>query len=102
MFSFFLGLAAGVTVLLNGPEIRRGIAKATLAGGDAALALGQQARRISARTLEDFEDAFAEAKAERSQSTAAMQGMAELRSELKSLRDEIQSLGTKAHSSSVQ
>lgn len=92
MFSFLLGLATGVTVLLNGPSVRRGIARAALTGGDAVATAGREARKLSARLIEDFEDAFAEVKQERAVADAQQQSLIELVAELHQLRAALQSM----------
>jgi hypothetical protein len=92
MFSFFLGLATGVVVLLNGPSVRRGIARAALTGGDAAATAGREARKLSAKLIEDFQDAFAEVKQERAVAEAQQQGAAQLLAELRELRAAIASI----------
>jgi len=92
MFSFLIGLGAGVAVLLNGPSVRRGIARAVLQGGDALAVAGREARKYSAKMKEDFEDAFAEAKFERERSAAQQHGMSELAAQVAQLRADIASL----------
>ena len=99
MFSFLIGLAAGITVILNGPQVRRGIAKAVLTGGDLAAGAGKEAKRLTSQLAEDFEDAMAEAKAEKEQAQAAAEAealaMNELAAQLRQMRADIASLESK-------
>lgn len=95
MFSLVLGLATGIAFLLNGSSVRRGIAKLALTGGDAAAAAARGARRVSARVIEDFEDAFAEVKHERALGEAQQQSASELLAEVQQLRADLHSLEPK-------
>ena len=92
MFSFLVGLATGSALLLNGPKVRRSLAKAVLTGGNAAATAGKHMQRVSTRVLEDFQDAFAEAQADAAQKEMERQGVAGLHDELRNLRDDISSL----------
>lgn len=102
MFSFLFGLAAGASLLLNGPRARRGVAKAVLKGGDVAVALGREARRVSAGVVADFEDAFAEAKAERNGAGAEQETWTALHAQIRQLRAEIASLNPNTAHGPVQ
>jgi uncharacterized protein YqfA (UPF0365 family) len=93
MWSFLLGFGAVAAALANGPEVRRTIARAILTGSDLATDVGIKAYRVSKEFAADFEDAFAEVRAERAQAsepgasvTASLQ---ELRREIEELRAEI-------------
>ena len=92
MFSFLIGLATGSALVLNGPKVRRSIAKAVLTGGSAAATAGKHVQRVSTRVLEDFQDAFAEAHSDAAQKEMERQSVAGLRDELRNLRDDISSL----------
>ena len=93
MWGFLLGFGATAAALANAPEVRRAIALAILTGSDLATDVGIKAYRASREIVEDFEDAFAEVRAQRAQSngsddsvTASLQ---ELRREIEELRAEI-------------
>jgi hypothetical protein len=92
MFSFLIGLATGSALVLNGPKVRRSLAKAVLKGGNAAAAAGKQVQRVSTRVLEDFQDAFAEAQAEAAEKEMERQSIAGLKDELRNLRADVSSL----------
>ena len=94
MFSFLVGLATGLTVLLNGPSVRRGVARAALTGGDAAATLAREAIKLSSRTREDFEDAFAEARQHRAEMKAQQDSVSNMISELRRLRQELGTVGS--------
>ena len=98
MLSFLFGLTAGAFVILNGPSVRRGIALAVLKGGDAAAEAGRYAQRASAQLVEDFEDAFAEARAERARAEAHANGLSELQNQLRQIHAEIVSLESQINS----
>jgi hypothetical protein len=98
MLSFFLGIAAGITVLLNGPAVRLGVARTTLKGGDALMGATREARRLSAKLIEDFEDSFAEAKQERAYKASQQKNVSDLMAELRALREDVASLEAKQRS----
>jgi ubiquinone biosynthesis protein UbiJ len=95
MFSFVVGLATGLTILLNGQKVRLGLVRTVLAGAEAAKGAGQGARRFTARVVEDFEDAVAEVKAEKTQTDTNKQNLADLAAQLKQFREEIGAMEAK-------
>jgi hypothetical protein len=96
VFSFLVGFGAAFYVLTNGPATRRMIARAVLDGYDAAQVALQKAHRASLEIKEDFEDAFAEVRAERaaaatasSQYDVTLQTLREMRDEIAGIRSEL-------------
>jgi hypothetical protein len=102
MFSFLIGLATGSALVLNGPKVRRSLAKAVLTGGSAAVTAGKHVQRVSARVVEDFQDAFAEAQADAAQKEMERQGVAGLHDELRNLRADLSSLRPQSGPGPVQ
>jgi hypothetical protein len=102
MFSFLIGLATGSALVLNGPKVRRSLAKAVLTGGSAAATAGKHVQRVSARVLEDFQDAFAEAHADAAQKEMERQNVAGLHDELRNLRADLSSLRPQGGQGPVQ
>lgn len=102
MFSFLIGLATGSALVLNGPKVRRSLAKAVLTGGNAAVTAGKHVQRVSTRVVEDFQDAFAEAHADAAQKELERQSVAGLQDELRNLRADISSLRPKSGPGTVQ
>ena len=99
MFSFLVGLATGIAVLVSGPQVRRGLARAVLKGKDLAEGVAKETRRATARMAEDFEDAIAEVKAERDRAQVNAEREAEvlreLSEQLRRIRADVASLDTK-------
>jgi ubiquinone biosynthesis protein UbiJ len=95
MFSFFVGLATGFTILMNGQKVRLGLVRTVLAGAEVAKEAGQGARRLTARVVEDFEDAVAEVKAEQTQAGTNKQNLTDLAAQLKQFREEIGAMEAK-------
>jgi hypothetical protein len=95
MFSFLVGLATGCTILLNGQKVRLGIVRAVLTGGEMAKEAGKGTRRLTARMVEDFQDAVAEVKAEKTQAVADQQSLPELVAQLRQFRQEIAAMESK-------
>jgi ubiquinone biosynthesis protein UbiJ len=102
MFSFLVGLATGSALVLNGPKVRRSLAKAVLTGGNAAAAASKHVQRISTRVLEDFQDAFAEAHADAAQKSMERQAAAGLHDEIRKMRADLSSLRPQSGTGSVQ
>jgi ubiquinone biosynthesis protein UbiJ len=95
MFSFLVGLASGVTVLLNGQKVRLGLVRAVLTGGEMAKEAGKGTQRLTARIVEDFQDAVAEVKAEKSQAGSEQQSLTEIAAQLREFRAEVAAMESK-------
>ena len=95
MFSFLVGLASGVTVLLNGQKVRLGLVRAVLTGSVMAKEAGKRTQRLTARIVEDFQDAVAEVKAEKSQAGSEQQSLTEIAAQLREFRAEVAAMESK-------
>jgi hypothetical protein len=84
---------------LNGPKVRRGIARAVLTGSDLAAETGKEARRVTAQMVEDFEDALAEVKAEKAQAQAEAQSIHELAAQVRQIRADVSSIASRSFES---
>jgi hypothetical protein len=98
MFSFIVGLATGVTVLLNGQKVRLGIVRAVLTGSEMAKEAGKGTQRLAGRMVEDFQDAVAEVKAEKSQAGSEQQSLSDLVGQLREFRAEVAAMEPKTGS----
>jgi ubiquinone biosynthesis protein UbiJ len=97
MFSLFVGIATGFTLLLNGQKVRLGLVRAVLTGSEMAKEAGKETRRLTTRMMEDIEDAVAEVKAEKAQAGSDQQSVADLVGQLRELRSEIAALEPKVN-----